>query len=82
MQKLYQFKNGYGASVIKNQFSYGGDKGLWELAVIHFPKYEDITKFDLIYDTPITNDVIGHQSEDKIDKLLNRIESLPVRNKE
>ena len=34
VQKLYSFPNGYGASVIKHKGSYGGDKGLWELAVL------------------------------------------------
>ncbi len=34
MQKLYRFKNGWGASVIMNPHSWGGDNALWELALI------------------------------------------------
>ena len=34
IQRIYKFDNGYGASVVKHKYSYGGDKGLWELAVI------------------------------------------------
>lgn len=33
-QYLFRFDNNYGASVIKNEFSYGGSKGYWELMVI------------------------------------------------
>ena len=33
-QKIYKFPNGYGASVIKGPYSYGGPDGLWELAVL------------------------------------------------
>lgn len=28
------FENGYGVSVVQHSGSYGGDEGLWELAVI------------------------------------------------
>ena len=31
VQHVYSFSNGYGASVVKHDFSYGGKQGLWEL---------------------------------------------------
>ena len=34
IQKIYRFKNNFGASVVKHPYSYGGEKDLWELAVI------------------------------------------------
>jgi hypothetical protein len=34
VQKEYRFDNGYGASVIQHNYSYGNEQGLWELAVI------------------------------------------------
>ena len=49
----YQFENGYGASVVKHDSSYGGKQGLYEIAVL------DSTG-DLCYSTPITDDVIGY----------------------
>lgn len=74
-QKLYRFSNGYGASVVRDWASFGSEKGLWELAVIKYPK-PDSDEFILVYDTPITDDVLGSQSVDDIEKLLQRIEKL------
>ena len=64
------FDNGFGASVVKHNFSYGGDAGLYELAVLD--KDGDIT-----YDTPITNDVEGYLSEEDVTQLLEQIQQLP-----
>ena len=33
VQARITFDNGYGASVVRSQYTYGGDKGLYELAV-------------------------------------------------
>ena len=76
VQRLYRFGNGYGASVVCHRFSYGGESGLWELAVIKYQK--DGERFSLTYDTPITDDVIGHLPESAVDALLGQIEALPA----
>ena len=47
-----RFANGYGISVIRNQYSYGGRDGLFELAVLDDMGW-------ITYDTPVTDDVIG-----------------------
>jgi len=65
----YQFENGYGASVVKHDSSYGGKQGLYEIAVL------DSTG-DLCYSTPITDDVIGFATEDKVLDTLQRIKLL------
>lgn len=70
-QHLYKFPNGYGASVIRNTFSYGGPE-LSELAVL---KWTGDTH-DLCYDTEITDDVIGYLADDEIEPLLERIRDL------
>lgn len=74
-QKIYRFDNDYGASVIHGEYSYGGLLGLWELAVIRFSG-EDNGEFYLVYDTPITGDVLGHLSWEEVEETLNRIEEL------
>lgn len=67
------FPNGYGASVIRSSYSYGGADGLYELAVLRGNESD----WRLTYDTPITDDVIGHLSESDVSALLKRIEALP-----
>jgi len=74
-QKIYRFANGYGASVIQGLHTYGGDQGLWELAVTHYPK-KDSDVFNLTYETPITSDVIGYLTEQEVEDLLTQIEAL------
>jgi len=64
------FDNGFGASVVKHDFSYGGKDGLYELAVID-------KKGDLTYSTPITDDVVGYLNEDEVTGLLEQIQQLP-----
>jgi len=66
---VYEFENGYGASVVKHSGSYGNDKGLYEIAVLD-------SDGDLCYSTPITDDVIGYANEDKVLDTLHRIKSL------
>jgi len=75
VQKIYKFDNNYGASVVKGEHTYGGDEGLWELAVITFNVDGD---FNLCYTTPITSDVEGHLTDDAVEELLAKVEALPV----
>jgi hypothetical protein len=69
VQAKIQFSNGFGASVVKTPFSYGGKNGQYELAV--FGQDGNIT-----YDTPITNDVLGYLSETAVSTALAKIQSL------
>jgi hypothetical protein len=69
-QKIYRFDNGYGASVVNHSYSYGT-----ELAVLKF-KSENNFDFELNYDTPITDDVIGHLHEAELENILKDIENL------
>jgi len=79
IQYIAKFPNNYGASIVKHSFSYGNEKGLWELAVIKYdPNESDIYNFELTYSTPITNDVLGHLTEEEVNKTLKDIESLPT----
>lgn len=68
-QLLYTFDNGYGASVVKHDFSYGGKNGKYELAVLD-------KDGSLCYDTPITEDVIGHLTMGEVENLLADISNL------
>ena len=81
-QKLWRFENGFGASVIQFKMmtgrygSYTDDDTEWELAVIKFEDGDDDETFTLTYDTPITDDVIGHLQGKDIVKILKKIQKL------
>jgi hypothetical protein len=64
------FANGYVASVVRHDFSYGGKQGLFEVAVMD-------KDFNILYDTPITDDVVGHLNSDELVKVLQDIKDLP-----
>jgi hypothetical protein len=64
----YHFDNGYGASVIRTEYSYGGKQGLFELAVLKGD--------ELCYDTEITDDVLGHLDEGEVEYWLEKIKAL------
>jgi hypothetical protein len=64
------FPNGFGASIVKSEYSYGGKDGLYELAVI-----EEETG-EITYGTPITDDVVGYLTEEGVSTLLAEIELL------
>ena len=70
VQYEYTFPNGYGASVIKHSYSYGGKDGKWELAILK----DD----ELCYDTSITNDVLGHLTTGEVNVILDKIRDLDI----
>lgn len=74
VQAIAEFPNGYGASVVKHGFSYGGSDGLYELAVLDM-----LDGGALCYDTPITDDVLGRLTPDDVTGVLAAIAVLPVR---
>ncbi|EAE1305015.1 hypothetical protein EP42_05890 [Listeria monocytogenes] len=69
-QVLYKFPNNYGASVILGPYTYG-----LELAVIYFSN----ENWDIDYDTPITNDVLGHLDKESLKQALEDIYYLPIK---
>ena len=69
IQRLYQFDNGYGASVVCHDGSYGNRQGLWELAVLD-------AVGNCIYYTPITDDVLGWLTDEEVEIKLKEISEL------
>jgi hypothetical protein len=63
------FDNGYGASVVRHEYSYGGKDGLYELAVLS-------NEGELTYDTPITDDVLGYLTTNEVTEILIKIQQL------
>jgi hypothetical protein len=64
------FENGFGASVIRHKYSYGGKDGLYELAVLD-------TEGEIHYDNSVAEgDVHGYLNEEGVTMLLKRIQLL------
>jgi hypothetical protein len=68
IQYIFEFGNGYSASVVKNEYSHGSESDLWELGVFK--------NGHLHYDNPVANgDVCGHLTDEEVEKLLTEIKS-------
>ena len=74
-QEIHRFDNGYGASKVMHDFSYGGDRNLWEIAVIKFTG-DGAWDWRITYDTPITGDVLGHLTYTEAQAVLQQIKEL------
>ena len=70
--RVIKFENGYSASIISHDYSYGGQSGLFEVGIL----YDGI----LVYDTHITKDTIGWLDFAGVAATLKDIEELPPRN--
>ena len=74
----YFFPNGYGVSIINisnesgHNLSYTDNENQYELAVL----LGDIDEYEISYDTPITDDVIGYLDMENVFKIMNEIEKL------
>jgi len=64
-----QFENGYGASIVKHKYSYGGDKGLYEIAVLD-------SSDEITYTTSVTDGVIGYLRPEDVTDVIEKIEKL------
>jgi hypothetical protein len=74
---FHMFPNYYGVSVIRGQYTYGGKKGRYEIAVIHMGPND--TESTIMYDTPITNDVIGYLTPEDVTDIMKQVSELPIR---
>jgi hypothetical protein len=72
---IVRFPNQFGASIVQFSGSYGGEDGLWELAVIKYAS-EGPDDWGLCYTTPITADVLGWLTEEQVLETCHRIAAL------
>ena len=72
VQAKHFFDNGYGVSVVSFPGSYGYEQDLYESAVLKGTE-ED---WELCYNSVITDDVLGYQSEKEVEDLLHQIKNL------
>lgn len=67
------FENGYAVSIISHAHSYGGSRGDFEIAVLR------ADTGDIVYDTPVTNDVMGHLCFANVAEAIAKVKALPKR---
>ncbi len=72
VQARHFFPNGYGVSVVRFPGSYGYVQGLYEVAVLKGTE----NNWELCYDTPITDDVLGHRDETDVENIMEEVEAL------
>lgn len=73
--RILQFENGYGLSIISNKFSYGGSKGLFEVALL-------CENGVIMYDKDMGfGDVVGHLDFADVAVLIQMVSTLPPRDK-
>ncbi len=72
VQAKHFFNNGYGVSVVRFPGSYGFEQDLYEVAVIK----GNADKYEICYDTHITDDVLGHRDEQDINNILEEVQAL------
>lgn len=63
-----EFPNGYGISVVTGEYAYSDDEHPYEAAVLHEGR--------VCYDTPITDDVVGHLDEEGVTEIMKKIQEL------
>lgn len=71
------FDNHYGVSVVRGLYTHGGRQGLYELAVVYMAPSDIYSQ--LVYDTPVTNDVEGYLTPDDVTRLMEQVSQLPPR---
>ena len=72
LKAVHYFDNGYGVSVVRTAGTYGWEQGLFEVAILK----KRGNQWEICYDTPIANDVIGFCSPEKINIILKQVETL------
>jgi hypothetical protein len=77
-QGIQFFDNGYGISVVRFGYaqgiaSYTSNDSEWEAAVL----LGNEKAYSLCYSTPITDDVVGHLSDEGVSRMMKDIQALP-----
>ena len=77
LQGLIFFPGGYGLSIVRFKSFFGGDRYMsytsnedeWEVAILK----GDENKWEICYDTLLTNDVLGYQTKEDIEKIMRHL---------
>lgn len=70
IHRTYTFQNGYVVSAIKTTTSYGGRKGLWEVAVLKEGEFFTRDLLQPLFDYTMDDDVVGWVDDKELLKYL------------
>jgi hypothetical protein len=73
IQAVHIFPNSYGVKVCSFPGSYGFVEGLYEVSVIK----GTLGNYQTCYDTPITDEILGHRDEIDVENIMSEVEELP-----
>jgi hypothetical protein len=68
------FDNNWGVSILMGPFTKGGLVGKYELTILQWIPEKNFSVAS--YNNPISNDSIGHLSQEEIDALMKQIQEL------
>lgn len=71
-----EFTNGYVLSIVRGDYSYGGDDGLFEIALINQQQELDGSLFD---EGDRVDDVLGYCDLEKINHYVRKLAYLPAK---
>jgi len=74
VHRRYVFSNGYQLSAVKFWASYGGDKNLWEIAVLN--NDDEFVTGDFFPERAADDDVIGYVNNDELKNYVRQLEEL------
>lgn len=63
------FDNGYGVSVLLGSMFYSNGHTTYEVAILN-------SDGSIAYDTPITDDVLGHRTIEEVDDIMRQVQEL------
>jgi hypothetical protein len=72
---LFRFRNQFGASVVRGQYTYGGEEGLWEITLLKWKGNKSETVCER---QRFRTGSIGWNDEDAVQEILNWISKLPA----
>lgn len=81
-QAYFMFSNKLAVSVVRHEFSYGTEEGLWEAAVIKYGRLMNIKKLGIEGYEDVDDSVIGYMTEEMVEDFLDKVKKIPSPSKQ
>jgi hypothetical protein len=74
---IYRFPNDYGASVVSAPKADKAARGTFRVYILHYESPAPEHSYEIVRDTPITDDIAVCHGQDEVLELLERVWDLP-----